>query len=66
MAKRKTSAKRLVERARIASGNTRLGLSRMPKNHWMRTDAAKAVRQQRGGLFGRKHRGIPEVPYSVK
>lgn len=43
----KNQLKALVANARDASGNSRYGLHRMPKGHWMRTDAAKQTWQRK-------------------
>lgn len=64
VARKRTTVKRLVERARVASGNAKFALHRLPKNPWMRNDAAKAVRKGRIGSFGGKNRGIPAISYS--
>lgn len=60
-----SAVKRLVERAKQVSGNAKYGLDRMPKGHWMRKDAAKAVRKQRINPFGKKDRGLPPMSYKV-
>ena len=49
----KNRAKDLVTRARLASGNDKFGLSRMPKGHWMRKDQAKIVRRNRVNAVGK-------------
>lgn len=53
----KTRAKFLVSRARHATGNTKLGLSRLPKGHWMRKDAAKEAKKMKTNNFGQYRRG---------
>lgn len=60
MARKKTlkQVKALVERAKIASGNSRYQLDRMPKNHWMRKDQAAHVRKMRVDQFGKIRSGI--------
>lgn len=53
----KTRAKLLVTRARQASGNSKLGLSRLPKGHWMRKDAAKSTWKSKVSKSGSYQRG---------